>query len=239
MKKYVLILLAILILGACARTSVVLSTEEKLAKADELYARGKYARAAELYGDVYFERQSASSARALMRQADSYFKINKFPEARLSYQEFTESFPTHPEVSTAVFRYAACLYEESKGPQYDQNETLQAIDAFRRFLDKYPNSERFDDALGYIKKAQYKLIEKKFLTGYTYYKMKDYSSALMYFKEVTELGNNDRLDRESLYYSAKLLRKQKLMDEAREQFDKLSAKYPGSKESKKLGKYFK
>lgn len=239
MKKYLLILTAILILGACARTSVVLTTEEKLAKADELFARGKYARAAELYGDVYFERQSASSARALMRQADSYFKINKFSEARFSYQEFAESFPTHPEVSTAVFRYAVCLYEESNGPQYDQTESMQAIDAFRRFMDKYPNSVLYDDALGYIKKGQYKLIEKKFLTGYIYYKMKDCSSALLYFKEVTDLGNSDRLDREALYYSAKLLRKQKLTDEAKEQFTKLASKYPGSKEVKKLDKYFK
>ncbi|MCB5247527.1 MAG: outer membrane protein assembly factor BamD [Candidatus Cloacimonetes bacterium] len=238
MKHIALILTIILLLGACAQNQTPLTTEEKLAKADELYERGKYDRAAELYGDVYFERQSASSARALLRQADSYFKTNKFAEARLSYQEFSESFPTHPDVSTAVFRYAVCLYEESLGPQYDQTETLQAIDAFRRFIDKYPNSERYADAVGYIQKAQYKLIEKKYLTGYIYYKMKDYSSALMYFKEVTDLGNTDRLDREALYYSALLLYKQDLADQARAEYDRLVAKYPGSKEAKKLAKYF-
>lgn len=238
MKHIALILTIILLLGACAQNQTPLTTEEKLAKADELYERGKYDRAAELYGDVYFERQSASSARALLRQADSYFKTNKFAEARLSYQEFSESFPTHPDVSTAVFRYAVCLYEESLGPQYDQTETLQAIDAFRRFIDKYPNSERYADAVGYIQKAQYKLIEKKYLTGYIYYKMKDYSSALMYFKEVTDLGNTDRLDREALYYSALLLYKQDLADQARAEYERLVAKYPGSKEAKKLAKYF-
>ncbi len=238
MKYTAPILIIILLLSACAQNQTPLTTEEKLAKADELYELGKYARAAELYGDVYFERQSASSARALLRQADCYFKTNKFAEARLSYQEFAESFPTHPEVSTAVFRYAVCLYEESLGPQYDQTETLQAIDAFRRFIEKYPNSDRYADAIGYIQKAQYKLIEKKYLTGYIYFKMKDYSSALMYFREVTDLGNTDRLDRESLYYSALLLHKQKLGDQARAEYERLVAKYPGSKEAKKLAKYF-
>ncbi len=239
MKYFVPILVIILLLTACAQNKTTLSTEQKLAKADELFEKGKYARAAELYGDVYFERQSASSARALMRQADCYFKINKFADARLCYQEFTESFPAHPDVSTSVFRYAVCLYEESLSPQYDQTETLQAIDAFRRFLDKYPRSERYADALGYIQKAQYKLIEKKYLTGYIYYKMKDYSSALMYFKEVTELGNTDRIDREALYYSALLLHKQKLNDQARVEYAKLAAKYPGAKETVRLAKYFK
>ncbi len=239
MKHTALILLVVLLLTACAQNQVTLTTEEKLAKADELFERGKYTRAAELYGDVYFERQSASSARALMRQADCYFKLNRFADARVSYQEFSESFPTHPEVGTAVFRYAVCLYEEALGPQYDQTETLQAIDAFRRFIDKYPTSERYPDALGYIQKAQLKLIEKKFLTGYIYYKMKDYSSALMYFREVTDLGNTDRLDRESRYYSALLLHKQKLADQARAEYDKLVEKYPASKEAIKLAKYFK
>ena len=211
----------------------------RLAKADELYELGKYTRAADLYGDVYFERQSASSARALLRQADCLFKANKFAEARLLYQEFSDSFPTHAEVYTAVFRYAVCLFEESLGPQYDQTETIQSIDAFRRFLEKYPKSERYADAIDYIQKAQYKLIEKRFRTGYIYYKMRDYSSALMYFKEVAELGNTDRLDRESLYYSALLLYKQKLKDQAAVEYDRLKTKYPDSKEATKLAKYFK
>lgn len=64
MKHTALILLVVLLLTACAQNQVTLTTEEKLAKADELFERGKYTRAAELYGDVYFERQSASSARA-------------------------------------------------------------------------------------------------------------------------------------------------------------------------------
>ncbi len=237
MKFPLSLMILILLLTACAQNQTTLTTEEKLAKADELYELGKYARAADLYGEVYFERQSASSARALLRQADCLFKTNKFAEARLLYQEFSDSFPTHPDVPTAVFRYAVCLFEESLGPQYDQTETLQSIDAFRRFIDKYPNSERYADAIGYIQKAQYKLIEKKYLTGYIYYRMKDYSSALMYFREVTELGNTDRLDREALYYSALLLYKQNLQDQARTEHDRLVAKYPGSKEAKKLAKY--
>jgi outer membrane protein assembly factor BamD len=238
MKPYLAILTAALILVGCAQNQTLMTAEQKLKKADELFAARKYARAAELYEDVYFERASGYTAYALMREADSYFRINKFTEARTAYQEFTDSFPNHADVSTAHFRIGVCLYEESLPPQYDQTETLQCIDTFRKFVEKFPNDPRYQDAIDYVRKAQYKLIEKKYLTGYIEYKMKDYSAALMYFDEVTELGNSDRLDRLSLFYSTKIYRKQDLDDKAKDSYDRLKAKYPGSKETKKLAKYF-
>jgi outer membrane protein assembly factor BamD len=236
---YLAPLLALLLLGACAENQTVLTTEEKLVQADEFYAKAKYNRAAELYLQVYTERSSASISRALLREADCYFRLNRFTDARLAYQEFIETFPNSPDISTAYYRSAQCLYEESLSAEYDQLETNQSIDAFRKFIDKYPSDPRYSQAVEYVHKAQYKLIEKKYLKGYIYYKMKDYSSALMYFTEVTDLGNTDSLDREALYYSALLLHQQKLDDKARAKYAALVAKYPGSKESKKLAKLFK
>ena len=69
--------------------------------------------------------------------------------------------------------------------------------------------------------------------------MKDYSAALMYFKEITDLGNTDELDRKSLYYSAKLHLHQKNLDLAKLSFDTLQARYPDSKEVKRLSRRFK
>lgn len=240
MRPIILITITIVLLFAgCAKNTTVMTGNEKLALADELFAKRKFARAAELYGDVYFERSTASTAYALTRQAESYFKINKFSDARTAYEEFTEAFPQHPDVATAYFYIGVCLFEESLGAEYDQTETLGSIEAFRNFVSKYPNDPRFQDALSYIRSAQYKLIEKRYLNGYIHYKMKDYSAALMYFDEVIALGNTDRLDRESLYYSALLHLKQKNQDAARASFELIKSKYPGSKETKKLQKHFK
>lgn len=231
--------MGLLLLCSCATTNTYLTTDAKLARADALYAKGKYSRAADLYNEVYFERSSASSAHALLRQADCYFQINRFSDARTAYQEFISAFPNNDEIATAYFRTALCLYEESRPPEYDQTETMHAIDAFRKFVEKYPNDPRYTQAIEYIQKCQYKLIEKKYRTGYIYYKMKDYSSALMYFKEITDLGNSDSLDRQSLYYTALLFHKQKLGDKAQEAYNSLVGRYPGSKESKKLARIFK
>lgn len=241
MKRYIyLLLVAMLILGtACSTNKAELSASEKLAKADELFARGKYARAASIYDEISFERKSAATAYATVRLADSYFAQNKFVDARLKYQQFIDAFPDHANVADAYYRIAVCFFEESRSPHHDQHETLLAIDAFRNFIERYPQDKRFEQALEYIRKAQYKLIEKKYQNGYIYYMMKDYSAALMYFDEIIELGNHDSLDRKSLYYSALLHRHQKDDAAASDAYQRLAARYPQSKEHLKLQKKFK
>ena len=234
-RQFLILTLVIgMLLTACAKDAAFQSSDEKLAKADELYANKKYARAAELYGEIYFERSSASTAYALMRQADSYFAINRFADARAAYEEFINTFPKHQDVSTAFFQSALCMLEESLPAQYDQGETVAAIASFRRFIEKYPGDPRYEQAIEYIRKAQGKLIEKRYQNGYISYKMKDYSAALMYFKEVTDLGNTNDPDRMSLYYSAIICQRQNRQEEAKSFYLLLVDKYPQSKEARKL-----
>lgn len=231
-------LLLIILLAGCARNKIELSTENKMAKADALYAKKKYAKAATYYDEISFERKSASSAIALMKLADCYFQINKFTDARLKYTMMTTSYPDFPEIETAYFRIGVSYFEETLPPQYDQTETAQAIEAFRTFLDKFPSSPRYSEAIDYIRKCQSKLIQKKFHNGYIYYKMKDYSSALMYFNQISELGNMDKLDRQSLYYSIKIHIAQRNSEAANEAWAKLKSRHSGSKEVQKLQRYF-
>ncbi|MCB5263129.1 MAG: outer membrane protein assembly factor BamD [Candidatus Cloacimonetes bacterium] len=239
MKRYLsFLLLIILVFGACSKNKVEITTEQKLAMADNYYGNGKYAKAAVLYDEISFERKSAATAYATMRLADSYFAMNKFTDARLKYQQFIDGFPDHSNAADAYFRIALCLFEESAKPSLDQTETVEAIEAFGVFLERFPNDSRYPRALEYVRRAQYKLIEKKYQNGYIYYKMKDYSAALMYFDEVIALGNTDALDRKSLYYSALLHQHQKNHEAANEAFMRLKSRYPGSKEVKKLERRF-
>ena len=239
MRRYIIIILLILTgMVACSKNKTLPSTEVRLKKADELFAKHKYARAALLYDEISFERKSASTAYATLRQADCYFAINKFGDARSKYEQFIGSFPDHQDVSNAYYQIGACYFEESLPPQYDQDETIRCIGAFRTFIEKFPGDSRYTTALDYIHKCQYKLLEKKYINGYIQYKMKDYSAALMYFDEIIALGNTDKLDRMSLYYSAKLHLHQKNKEEAKASFLLLQTRYPDSKEAKKLSSRF-
>lgn len=239
MRRYLSFLaLIILVFGACSKNKVEIPTERKLAMADEYYSKGKYSKAAVLYDEISFERKSAATAYATLRLADSYFAMNKFTDARLKYQQFIDGFPDHANAADAYFRIAQCYFDESLKPTLDQTETVAAIEAFGIFLERFPRDGRYERALEYIRRAQYKLIEKKYKNGYIYYKMKDYSAALMYFDEVIALGNTDALDRKSLYYSALLHLRQKDHEAADASYARLKARYPGSKEAQRLrGKF--
>jgi len=237
LRKYAWLLLLIILAG-CARNKVDYTPETKMAKANELFAQKKYAKAAVLYEEISFERKSATSAVALMRLADSYFNMNKFTDARLKYTMMTNSYPDYPDIETAFIRIGVCYYEESLPAQYDQTETAQSIEAFRIFIDKFPTSKYYQDALEYIRKAQNKIIEKKYYNGYIYYKMKDYSSALMYFREIIILGNQNELDRKSLYYATRISLIHKNETDANDFWNRLKTKYPNSRETRKLAKFF-
>ncbi len=233
------LLIVLMLLAACSATKQSLSTEANIAQADNLFSRGKYARAAVIYDRISFERRSAATAHATFRQAECYFNINKFSDARAKYEQFIDSFPDHPDVPSAYFHMGQCYFEESLSPQYDQDETIACIELFQNFVQRYPNDERYPQAVEYIRKCQYKLLEKKYLNGYIYYRMKDYSAALMYFDEIIALGNSDELDRKALYYSAKLHLHQDNRDKAIASFNLLTQRYPDSKEAKKLSRKFK
>jgi len=237
LRKYAWLLLLIILAG-CARNKVDYTPETKMAKANELFAQKKYAKAPVLYEEISFERKSATSAVALMRLADSYFNMNKFTDARLKYTMMTNSYPDYPDIETAFIRIGVCYYEESLPAQYDQTETAQSIEAFRIFIDKFPTSKYYQDALEYIRKAQNKIIEKKYYNGYIYYKMKDYSSALMYFREIIILGNQNELDRKSLYYATRISLIHKNETDANDFWNRLKTKYPNSRETRKLAKFF-
>jgi len=231
-------LLLVILLAGCARNKAELTPDSKMAKANELFANKKYAKAAILYDEISFEKKTSNSAIALMRLADCYYNMNKFIDARLKYTMMTSNYPDYPDIETAFFRIGVCYYEESMPAQYDQTETAQCIEAFRIFVDKFPTSQYYLDAIEYIRKAQNKVIQKKYYNGYIYYKMKDYSSALMYFKEIINLGNLDEIDRKSLYYAIKISLYHKNEADALDFWKKLEIRYPNSKEAKKLARYF-
>ncbi|MFB3845051.1 MAG: outer membrane protein assembly factor BamD [Candidatus Cloacimonadaceae bacterium] len=238
LRQKSLLLLIVLLLAGCASNKSQLTLDEKMAQADALYAQKKYAKAAELYDDITFEKKSANAPTALMRQADCYYQIHKFSDARLKYTLMTTTYPDFADIELAFFRIGECYYEESRPAQYDQTETAQCIEAFRTFIEKFPNSKYYMDAINYIRKAQYKLLQKKYYNGYIYYRMKDYSSALLYFEDIITLSNQDELDRKSLYYATKISLYHKNQADAESYWQRLTSRYPDSKEARKLKKYF-
>lgn len=236
MKKILIVFIVIITLFGCSKNKLTqqMPIERKMEIGNEYMELGKYHKAIPYFSDVVFERNSKYTAEAQMKLGDCYFFQNKFMEARFEYEELIRLFHDYKDINMAYFQIGVCYYNESRPAHYTQEETEKAITAFETFIEKFPFDEMKKDAIDYIQKCRYKLLEKKYYNGYAYYKMFDYSAALMYFDEIAELGNIDELDKMSLYYSAKIYITRKDKKNAVPTADRLTERYPGSEETEKI-----
>ena len=222
-------------LFACSNNNSKIQTiDGKIKVADKLYAKGKYNKAADYYQDIVFEKRSIHTAKAQYYLAESYFNLKRYTDAIVEYKELIRLFPDSKDSSNAYFRIGEANLEQSLSPQYTQEETLAAVDAFEEFLERFPFDEKKDLAIDYLNEANFKLLEKKFENGLIYYHLFDYSSALLYFSEIIELGNRNQLDLRSRYYAALIYLKRKDKDNVQLMLTTLQNHYPNSSETKKI-----
>lgn len=238
MKKTSLIILtlALILLSNCAlnKNLNLIPAAEKWRIAEDYYNKNKFLKAAPYYEQIVLERNSIYTADAQFKLADSYFKAGKYADAVSEYQLLISLFPEYKDIASAQFMIGVAYYNIGLTPHYTQDETKRSIDAFQVFLDKYPRDKRRNEAYEYIQKCQKKLIEKNYLAGYIYYKIDDYSSALMYFDDIIALGNADQLELKSLYYSGNIYYYRKEIEKLFEVQEALREHFPDSKELKKI-----
>jgi len=237
MKKLLLSLIFLsILLGACSSNKIFESmpVAEKMKTGNELFDRKKYSKAIPYYTAVAFEKNSAYTAEAQAKIAECYFRQNKFIDAIFEYEELIRIFPDYEDISLAYFQIGVCHFERSLSPHYSQEETNSAIAAFEIFIEKFPFDRKKTEAIEYINKCHFKLLEKKYYNGYAYFKAFDYSAALMYFDEIIELGNINDLDKNSIYYSSRIYIVRKDKENAFKMSEKLNERYPNSKEVQKI-----
>lgn len=240
MKRILPVFLILLVIWGCSSTRAIknLSSSEMMQIANDYFNRGKYHKAIPYYSEVVLDRRSNFTAEAQMRLGDCYFNQNKFLEARFEYEELIRLFKNYPEISRAYFNIGVCYFEESLSSHYTQEETRKAIDAFETYLVKFPLDENREKAQEYITLSEDKLLEKKYYNGYAYYKLWDYSSALLYFDEITQLDRNDDIHKMALYYSGMIHLYRKDKANALLVLTKMSQRYPEARETRKISELF-
>ena len=235
-KKTLFLIIVLLILLGCGsnKISKTMPVEKKMEIANELLESEKYNKAIPYYTAVVFERNSVYTPIAQMKLSDCYFNQNKFTEARFEYQELIRLFSDYKDIGRAYFQLGICYFNETQSPHYTQEETYRAISAFETFIEKFPFDSLKKEAIDYIQQCRYKLLMKSYYNGLAYYKLYDYSAALMYFDEIIELGNSNEPDRMSLYYATKIYLERDDFEKAKLTGQKLISRYPQTKEAEKI-----
>ncbi len=149
------IYIVIIILGS-AILSFSCSGFEKVVKSDDVnlkftkafyfYDKGDYIKAGTLFDQLApLIRGTRRADSVLYYQAMTQYKLNDFIISGHYFNSFVQMYGNSQMVEEAAYMEAYCYYMQSPRPELDQTPTMQAIDAFRLYMIRFPNSKRVAD----------------------------------------------------------------------------------------------
>ncbi len=178
-----LVLFAAALAFSCSQYEKVIKSEDvnlKFTKAFEYYAEGEYVKASTLLSQLApLVRGTRKADSVLFYQAMTQYKLNDFIIAGHYFNTFTSYFENSRFIEEAAYMEALCYYEQSPRPELDQTSTYQALDAFRLYMIRYPNSPRVVDCQRILKELNEKLMEKSLLSARLYYNINDFKAAVV------------------------------------------------------------
>lgn len=185
MRPLIILLAAAFVLMSCRNQELIRpgdTLEVAFEKAMNQYENENYSEAARAFEVVIsIGRGTDLGQEAQFYLAESYFNTNRYLVAASEYSRYVQFHPNSQRRQQAEFKEAVCYYELSPRYKLDQNYTQRAIERFRLFNDRYPNSERVDEAAGYIEELRNKLARRDYNAADFYMRTNRYNSAAIYY----------------------------------------------------------
>lgn len=178
-----IVLILFVLLSSCGEYEKLLKStdfELKKTKAKEYYEKGEYVKATELLTQILPRYRATEEAEELnWINAMSYYGMKDYFMAGSYYKSFIDQFPFGKHAEEANYMAALCDYKISPTPALSQENTLNAIEGFSIYLNRFPNSPREQECRKMIDELQDKLVEKSYLNAKLYYDMKQYKAAVV------------------------------------------------------------
>ena len=196
-----------LILSSCSTFHKTLNkgtAADQYALATEMYNVEKYNKSIQLFEKaIPFYRGKPQMERLQYMLADANFKSKNYLMSAYYFDKFTKNYPRSTKREDAAYLSAQSYYLSISKSSLDQTDTKTAIEAFQKFIDKYPDSSRIKEANGYIKTMQQILEQKDYDIAYSYYHTERYKSAVFAFENFLSNNLGTQFKEDALYYKSK------------------------------------
>jgi outer membrane protein assembly factor BamD len=182
LKTWLPIFLAIplfLSLG-CSSTETNPDDPSSLSKeVDELVESNRYILALERLQELKNRHPySPQAIDAQLRMADIYFLQENFSEAAATYEAFRDLHPKHAKVRYSMYRAGLSYYSDIPDLRArDLTPAFKAQDAFREFLNQFPEGEFVADAKAKLSETRNAIAEKELYVANFYFRKDDWESA--------------------------------------------------------------
>lgn len=184
MRNLLLITLAAFALISCRSQDLIRpgdTLEVAFEKAKSQYDQEKWASAADAFETVMsIGRGTDIGQEAQYYLAESYYNNGRYLLAASEYERYASFYPRSDRREEVDFKAALCYYNMSPRYKLDQTYTRQAVEMFRLFNSRHPNSERVAEASEFIIELRNKLARKKYEAAKFYMRTSRFKAATVY-----------------------------------------------------------
>ena len=189
MKKYFALLIAVaMIFISCSKYQRVLKgtdMEKKYEYAEKYFKKKDYFRALQLLEElISVYKGTAKGEQTYYYYAYSNYYTGDYAMAAYYFNNFVQTYPMSKYAEEMQFMHAYCYYLDSPIPSLDQTNTLDAIEKFQLFINKFPKSNRVEESNRLIDELRFKVETKAFANAKLYYKTQNYKAAIVAFENV-------------------------------------------------------
>ena len=199
--------LAVTVMTGCkSQFESLLSSNDVDAKygaAFRYYNEGKYKKAADLFESLsVLVSGTPQDDTVQFYRGMSNYRYKDYYTAETNFKNFIDKYPRSPFSETAEFLRLDCLYKATNRWALDQAPTYAAIVAINEYRMSHPSSVHTAVCKRMLDDLNERLDRKAYEAAYLYYKMEEYKSARVAFRNILK-DDADNIYREKiLYYTA-------------------------------------
>jgi outer membrane protein assembly factor BamD len=184
-------------------------------EAQELIQEKRYLLATEKLNEIKTQYPySFYATHSELLQADVLFLQENYIEAAAAYLLFRDFHPKHEKIIYVVFRIGESYYKQLPSTfDRDLSPGYEAIKYYTEIIEKYSNSEYFEEAKAKLSKTQEMLNQKEKYIADFYLRTKVYDAAIYRYKKIIEEVKDDSLVQDSMVRIVEATYKQKAYEE--------------------------
>lgn len=203
--------------------------EKILNAANKYYDDGEYLRAQTLYDLVISQYRGRPEAENLFfRYAYTYYNLKQYTLAAHYFNNFSTTFAYSDLREEADYMSAFSNYQLSPSFRLEQSQTIQAIQGFQDFVNRYPNSTRVAECNRLIDEMRAKLEEKAYASAALYYEIGEYEGAIQSFENMLrDFPDTERIElvRYQILRAAYLFAGKSIYEKRKERYELAIEKY--------------
>ncbi len=232
-----LIFLSLVVAAACTSTQefVGMTADEAFAYAQRRFEEEDYGKAiAALERIAASQAEYARMPEVRLLMAESYYQDGDRLTAVSEFTRVLSRYPASPQAPTAALGVCRSYVALAPIPQRDQTFTQQALTACQNTAGDYAGTDIGEEAGVLATRMLERLAEKDFAVAESYFRLKFYDSARIYYEDVVAQFPGTTVAPRALLRLVELFTRIEYDDLAEQHRQRLLTDYPDSPSAKQL-----